>query len=248
MRPSHPYIHSSCVLKLSDMGLLAHPLAHLLTHTCASRGGTHTHTQVSSWVESQGSTSSNRMLIFPFLPVKPPAPLSEAAPGAGSHTCERQQLEGWLGSVISTWWPCPRSGIPRRWMRDNIMPTVDCASPPALRFLGRVAPVCKSSRLGSGPDLSSQWPWGRECLWTHIPTGLGQLLSCESPHMDPCFSPVTRCIYLGSYWAFPTLTLSSELQTTGAVTLGLDSKPWRSFQAHKLSNAVIFFLFLKVKV
>ena len=156
---------------------------------------------------------------------------------------------GWVQcSVISTWWPCPRSGIPRRWMRDSIMPTVDCASPPALRFLGRVAPVCKSSRLGSGPDLSSQWPWGRECLWTHIPTGLGQLLSCESPHMDPCFSPVTRCIYLGSYWAFPTLTLSSELQTTGAVTLGLDSKPWRSFQAHKLSNAVIFFLFLKVKV
>lgn len=63
--------------------------------------------------------------------------------------------------------------------------TVDLASPTALRFLGRVAPVCKSSCSGSGPELSGQWLGvvsASELTFSHDD---GQLLSCESLHMDP---------------------------------------------------------------
>lgn len=155
------------------------------SHMCQPWGHTHSHPGViMSWEPRQCHLKSNAYLPLP--PCETPGSTLR-----GSSQCQeptRARGSSWRGgwvqcSVVNTWWPCPRSGIPRRWMRDSIMPTVDCASPSALRFLGRVAPVCKSSRVGSGPDLSSQWPWGRECLWTHIPTGLWSVaLLWVTPH------------------------------------------------------------------
>lgn len=251
---------SACVLSLSSVHSPSHVFSHIQMRahgripwlTClpahVPASGAHAFTpRCRNDLWAKAVPALNQMLIFPFLPVKLPscqAPLSEAAPGAKSSSSERQQLRGGWGrcSANNTCWLCPKSGIPRRWMRGNIMPTVDLVSRAAHRFLGRIALVCRSSHLGSGPDLGSLWPWRPGCLWTHIPTWLWSVtLLWVTPH---------RALLLSTHtMRLPGLTLSfSRLhviyQIICRITDICDSwtgqQTMKITQAHKLSNVMIF--------
>lgn len=231
------------------MGLLAHPLALLLTHTYASLGGTRIHTQVSWWFESQGSASSNRMLIFPFLPVKPQAAKLHSQRQLLGPGATRVRGSSWRGG----WAQCSAHGGPAQGQAslEGEWGMAWCYSRPRIPYCSEVLGWSSS---GLQVVRFRFWPWSEQSValgsWVPLDSCSHMTMVSCSPVSHSTWTPASFRSHDASPWA-PAELFPSSCYLANYRQLWLWFLDWTANHEGHFTNSLMlwfFFLILKVKV